>query len=210
MRKLLFGSALIALLAAFPAAADGGRTFQVAQVNDLADGTAQGAAWLKRGHRAVEGRIMTDVKMAGVPVTVWWLVWDKPQECQNPIFDADGNLRALCNPSAGDSPSAVIYATSAISAADGIGSGVINAHAHLVAGEPAGDDGPCCRGMLRRGKVKTSEIHMVVEKHDRPETSGRTWQEELTRPQGGAIRGVPFLPPIMRGHGDRVEEDDDD
>jgi len=197
MRILLFYSALVAILAAPPVVAGGAREFQVAPVVSLSDGTTKGAAWLKRGNNEVEGRIMTDVGMSGVPVTVWWLVWDKPGQCENPIFDPDGNLRALCNPSMGDSPSAVIFASSAIAASDGLGSGVLNARMRLVAGEEAGGEGPCCRGLLPRGKGRTSEIHLVVEKHDPPGMGGTTWAEELTVPRGGAIRGVPFLPATM-------------
>lgn len=213
-RKILQLAAIITMLLPIAGIADDdgnnnsnkSRSFQVEQVVNLANGQpANGAAWLKRGKNKLEARIMTDVGMPGMPITVWWLVWETPGNCNNPIYDPDGNLRGLCNPTMGDDPSAVMYASSAISASDGSGGGVINAHAHLMAGEAAGGElQPCCFGMLPKGKGKKAEIHVVVEIHPGSMEAGfRGWPVELTVPNGAAIRGVPFLPVVMpRTHDD--------
>lgn len=210
-KTFLYSIFAAALIWALGAAADGGRVMQVVQVNNLEPGGsgATGAAWLKRGNNEIEARIMTDVGMAGYPITIWFLIWADPGSCMNPFYDGEGNLLGLCDPTMGDGAllTAVLNMSGAISASDGDGSGVINVNAHLVAGEEAGGD-YCCFGMLPPGKGKTSEIHMVVEKHPLPDkplsdpfpsTPFSTWQLELTTPKGPpfTIRGAPFLPAIM-------------
>jgi hypothetical protein len=215
-RTILKLAAVAALLLPIAATADDddetrghkSRTFQVVQISNLPGGEpGNGAAWLKRGRNKVEGRIMTDAGMPGMPTTVWWLIWKAPGDCNHPIYNDDGSLRAMCNPGMGDAPSAVMYASSAISASDGSGGGIINAHTHLKSGEAAGGEmQPCCFGMLPKGMGKKAEIHMVVETHPGPLGDGfRGWPTELTVPNGNAIRGVPFLPVEMP----RNDDDDD-
>lgn len=218
MKTILKLAAVMTILLPIAATADDddkrghkSRTFQVGQVSDLTTGQpGNGAAWLKRGKNKVEGRIMTDTGTPGVPTTVWWLIWNAPGDCNHPIYSEDGSLLANCNPGMGDAPSAVMYASSVISVPDGLGGGIINAHAHLKSREAAGGEmQPCCFGMLPKGMGKKAEIHMVVETHPGPTEVGfRGWPTELTVPNGNAIRGVPFLPVDMPKNDDDDDSDD--
>ena len=87
MKRLML-SAVSAALLLLPAASFAQVTTQYSEVNDLtmlADPT--GAASLVRSKKSVHGRISTTLSAPGLPVTVWYIIFNKPHKCAGPIPD---------------------------------------------------------------------------------------------------------------------------
>lgn len=150
--------ALLALLAAPFASADGGGAFQTAEAIDLADGTfANGGATLTRDGKSVHLRVALAGLDAGSVYSVWWLVWNKPDRCNSPnLF---GGF-CLPPPDGGDAPDAVRNAAGFITDEDG----TANFSAWL-------DSGKLPAGLPIFGKLKNgrrAEIHIVVQSHGVP------------------------------------------
>ncbi len=178
------------LLAAGPAVADddnrrSGQTFQAVDVFTVPPTdplTLTGAAWLKRSKQGLSGRIMTKVARAGYAYTVWFVIFNNPENCAAACEGPD-----LFNPAV---KGAVYYGNGIISASDGNGGGVINVDFDTVAGRiPRGmfrlDDvlpePVFYRRGLARGNGFGAEVHMVVDEHLGPvETMLESWVPDLT------------------------------
>lgn len=208
MKKLLASTILFAIFL-FSTTAFAQRTTQVADMNDLTgmEKTAsQGAAWLKRSEDDLEGRAMVNVDEEGIPYTVWWVIFNHPEECLSDngvVLDpVTGEIVTNCNgPDLGVAAvgGAVINASGAISASSGKkkkkkggkskGRGVVNTSFELEAGEAAGGDNqPCCFGELEPGNGNDAEVHIVVDEH----LDFTSWPIDLTTPQTNH-RGAVFL-----------------
>lgn len=167
-----------------------------------------GAAWLRRSPDRVDGRVMVKVDKANTPYTIWWIVFNNPEECAG-FFNEPKDpcmLPDLFNPAVA---AAVFNASGAISAADGAlkkngkpaGGGVINVDVELNAGEgsnnghapfppfPPGSGLPDINGILSNGNGCGAEIHMDVNEHA---IFDADWVEELTQPEGDTHRFAIF------------------
>lgn len=208
MKRIIFGwSALVILCASSAAFADDGpRVFQAAEVNasESPPGsgmftTAEGAAWLKRSKNSVDGRVMAKVDKADTPYTIWWVVFNNPDECADERGCTPGDL---FNPAV---EAAIFNASGAISAASGAlkrngkpaEGGVINLDFTAMAGEGAGNGSqnpppgaPAFFGRtLKPGHGLCAEIHVDINEH---EFNG-DWIQELTYPENP--QGFSIFPP---------------
>lgn len=214
MKKILTSAILIAL-GFLPASALAEETTQYAFVADLTgmhSDPSQGAASLIRSEDEIEGRIMANVDEAGVAITVWFVIFNNPEECTGDIFtDPVTGSETSCSvddvfAGPGGSPGgpagpAVIHASSAISAANGklkrngkpAGGGVISVTFELEAGAGAGGPNkPCCFGELADGNGMGAEVHLLVNQH----LIFDDWITDLffpNPPAEGDARGVVFL-----------------
>jgi hypothetical protein len=197
--------AVSAALVSLPAASFADVTTQYSMVTDLTGPVqATGAASLERSKNAVGGRISTMLSMPGLPITVWYIVFNKPHNCVGPIVtDQVTGAMTRCGlddvfagPDAspgGPADPAVINATGGISAGNGMGGGSINLVYGLKGGQAAG--GPnqrCCFGKLRKNNGHRAEVHLLVDEHHFFDD----WISDLffpNPPAEGSQRGVIFL-----------------
>jgi len=192
-----------------PAASFADVTTQYSEVNDLTQvAPATGAASLVRSKNAVGGRISTTLSMPGLPVTVWYIIFNKPHKCVGPIPDRGvtncGFDDVFAGPEGspgGPADPAVINATGGISADDGIAGGSINLVYGLKGGQVGGGPNqPCCFGKFKKNNGHRAEIHLLVDEHHVFDD----WITDLffpNPPAEGNQRGVIFLP---------LDDDDDD
>ena len=200
--KTILITALGATLLAMTAYAGHGR-YQTSDVLDVSGAGKgyTGAAWLIRTEEGISGRIMTKVSTAGDPYTLWIVVFNNPEACDEGCDGSDLGTEEVGG--------AVFNGSGAISAPDGglkrngkpAGGGVVNvdfsvpAHAlpndlFLLIGDPAG---------LHAGNGFGAEIHLVIDKHP-PIGHGESWIDDLTTtnfPGGGPATGdsvAVFLP----------------
>lgn len=175
------------------------RDFQAAPVINADTGDEVGAAWLKRSKDRVEGRIMTTVDYAGIPYTVWWVIFNNPAgciaECGPADLMADGGAAADV---------AILNASGAISAADGV-NGVINFDMSVIGGEGAGigsqvppppaANAPPWNRVLKKNNAQCAEIHLDLNVHANPPLPVN-WISELTypRPPGNTESFAIFKP----------------
>ena len=164
-----------------------------------------GAAWLKRSKDRFDGRIMTTVDTAGIPYTVWWVVFNNPAgcitECGPADLMADGGAAADV---------AIFNASGAISAMDGMGKGVINFDMSAIGGEgasigsqvppPPAADAPPWNRVLKKNNARCAEIHLDVNVHANPPLNSNgyvNWVAELTypRPPGNTESFAVFKAP---------------
>jgi hypothetical protein len=163
---------------------------------------AQGAAWLRRSAERIDGRVMVKVDQANTPYTIWWVIFNNPEECagwlntpKDPCALSDLFVEAV--------EGVVFNASGAISAADGAlkrngkpaGGGVINVDIEVVAGEGAGNGHagfpplPALEGILNEGNGLGAEVHIDVNQHANFDTD---WITELTTPEGETHRFAIF------------------
>jgi hypothetical protein len=190
------------------------RVFQASPVVNAGSGAEVGAAWLRRSENMVDGRIMTTVGTAGIPYTVWWVVFNNPAgcitECGPADLDADGGEAADV---------AIFNASGAISASDGL-NGVINLDLSVIGGEGAGigsqmppppaANAPPWNRVFKMNNAGCAEIHLDINIHANapvPEggwisavTDGPApvnWVAELTypAPPGNTESFAVFKPP---------------
>lgn len=174
------------------------RVFQASPVISTADGVEVGAAWLKRSKNRVDGRIMTTVDTAGIPYTVWWVIFNNPAACSDPCgMDDVGNEAAKV---------AFLNASGAISAAGGLdGRGVINFDFSIIGREgasvgsqvppPPAVDAPHWNRVLKKNNARCAEIHLDLNVHANPPLPVN-WVGELTypRPPGNTESFAVFKP----------------
>jgi len=162
---------------AMSASADRPTLYQTANVWNPAGGPEDrvGAAWLIRDQQNIRGRIMSRVPAAGLPETLWIVVFNNPAACAaSPCMDTD-----IPNPAVGAS---VFNGSGAIGAADGSGGyGVFNVDFELPAGQLpdglfllVGDP----KG-LHRGRGVGAEVHLIIDEHPLP-AQGDSWIPDLT------------------------------
>ena len=163
-----------------------GQTFQAVDVFRLPPGEPldlTGAAWLKRSKQGFTGRIMTKVDKAGYAYTIWLVIFNNPDACEDGCNDMD-----LGNP---DVKGAVFYGNGAISSYDPVnGGGVINVDFDTIAAKiPEGmfrlddllEEPIFYREGLARGNGFGAEVHIVVDEHPGPvETGLESWVPDLT------------------------------
>lgn len=203
-----FGLLLIAF--STPAMAD--RVFQTSEMLSGPDMTPpfepNGAAWLRRSPERVDGRIMVKVDKANTAYSIWWIVFNNPEECAGFLNEPKDPcmLPDLFNPLV---EAAVFNASGAISGSDGAlksngkpaGGGVINVDVEIVAGEgsdnghapfppfPPGTGLPDINGILNSDNGCGAEIHIDVNEHSNFDTD---WVTELTQPEGATHRFAIF------------------
>ncbi len=211
------------LIGAGPALSDNAhapRTYQAVDMIALPSGIPDGAAWLIRSKKGLQGRVMTNVDTAGDPYTIWWVIFNNPEICiYTPCTVGENPLDDLLNPAVGVS---IFSASGAISAhngmADADGSvGVINVEISTVAGNhPDGlfvldwIDGTAFGDRLDRRNGFGAEVHVVVDAH--PEFA--SWVTELTTTNFGPNtnhRAAVFFPtrPIRRDDDSDSDSDSD-
>lgn len=206
MKKLLLISFISAIFICSPAHANGGMKtiYQAADVLTLPIGmssTYEGAATLFRKKNELKANLMSLVPTSGIPVTAWFIVFNKPNKCdeENVVTGPDGEVITKCdsgdigNP---DTQTAVYYAGSAISADDGMGYGVVNIHAKTAAGQiPEGihiNKGLGKKGNvgLKRGNGFKAEVHFAFVFHTSPGNS-MSWITDLTSDHDGSTGLLP-------------------
>jgi len=178
MKGILLSAVSIALvsLSATPFA---DVTTQYSMVTDLTGSeTATDAASLTRSKNAIGGRVSTMLSAPGLPITVWYFIFNKPHHCVGPIF-ADPVTGAMTHcgfddvfACPGGSPGgpadpAVINASGRISTRSRLGDGSINLEYGLKGGKSAcgGPNQPCCFGKLRKNNARHAEVHLLVDEH---------------------------------------------
>lgn len=153
------------------------RRHQTANVFDTDVGPDRrlGAAWIIRSRHGIQGRIMTNVPKAGVPQTLWLVVFNNADACVAvPCAASD-----IGNPAVGAS---VYNGSGAISSDNGKGGGVVNLNFNMVAGnipndlfilvgDPTG---------LHRGNGFNTELHLVVDEHPDIVPGLDSWIADLT------------------------------
>ncbi len=168
--------------------------YQTAEMISLQNFQPEGAAWLIRKRNKIEGRVMVNVGTAGDPYTVWWVVFNRPQNCRYtpctviPPDEGGGvYIEDLLNP---DTGVGIFSGGGAISASNGNSDpkqsqGVINLDMKTLAGrKPKGlfvlksfvDGTRFPHDRLLWGHGLKAEVHLVVDAH--PELN--SWTEELT------------------------------
>lgn len=155
--------------------ADKTRVFQAEEIMG-----AEGAAWLKRTQKQVDGRVMARVNMENTPYTIWWVIFNNPKKCATSPCDVPD----LFNPAV---EAAVFNAGGAISAATGDGKGVINLNISVLAGESGGNGAqmapfPPFDRPLNKGNGLKAEIHIVIDRH-MVDPMDPDWVFELTYPE---------------------------
>jgi len=156
---------------------------------------------------------MVKVDNANTPYTIWWVVFNNPEECAGAQSTPKEScaIGDLFNPLV---QGAVFNASGAISAHDGAGSGgVINVDIEVVAGE-GGDNGhvgfpppPDISGVLNRRNGCGAEIHIDVNEHLNFDTD---WVTELTTPEGMTHRFSIFSAVDCKKHRRHRNHHDDD
>jgi hypothetical protein len=208
MKRIIFSwSALVVLCASSAAFADDRpRVFQTAEIQPAApEIAAEGAAWLKRSKNRVEGRVMAKVDKANTPYSIWWVIFNNPDGCN----DGCGIDDVLNGGIAADA--AVFNASGAISAASGDSGGVINVDISAIGRESSGN-GSQVSGFgdffpflneFRKNNGLCAEIHVDINEH---EFNG-DWVAELTYPENPQAFAV--FPAVGECKG-RGHHDDDD
>jgi hypothetical protein len=191
--------AAVSLTLSMGAVADPGkpRVFQASPVINAGSGAEVGAAWLKRSKNSVEGRIMTTVTTAGIPYTVWWVIFNNPAgcitDCGMADIMADGGAAADV---------AIFNASGAISAAGGV-NGVINFDMSAIGREgasigsqvppPPATNAPPWNRVFKKNNARCAEIHLDINFHVDPPAPAPGevgyWVRELTYP-------APRPPPL--------------
>ncbi len=177
---------LVVLCASSVAFADDrARVFQTAEVQAAApEIAAEGAAWLKRSKNRVDGRVMAKVDKANTPYTIWWVIFNNPDGCFDPVrgcgpwdLERDGGVA---------SDAAIFNASGAISAASGDGGGVINVDISVIGRESAGNGSqgpaapvPVLMNEFRKNNGLCAEIHLDINEH----AFDSDWVSELTYPE---------------------------
>ncbi len=211
MKVLLRIVVVLAICLPMTATAGKARVFQAEEIIG-----AQGAAWLKRSPKQVDGRVMAKVSLADTPYTIWWVIFNKPHRCAGtPCGTADLNGNGIPDDFEDGGVAAdvaVFNAGGAISAASGAmdGTGVINLDISVLAGEGPGNGSqttmgsgvaPFMRDLNRRNGLG-AEIHIVIDRH----AFDSDWVTELTYPEVTEAFAV-FL---AVSESDDDDDDDDD
>ena len=108
-------------------------------------------------NQSVDARLALTGLDADAAYTVWWVVFNKPDNCMNGP--------GACGP--GDVPNAkgsVFFATGFVTGNDGNA----NVTTHLKAGKPPKGLEALVPGGLKRGNAFKAEFHMVVRSHGSP------------------------------------------
>jgi hypothetical protein len=139
---------------------------------------------------------MTTVDTAGIPHTVWWVIFNNPAGCTGPCGPdslADGGEAADV---------AVFNASGAISADDGFGRAVINLDLSVIGGEGTGigsQIAPCppeaCpffHRVLKKNNARCAEIHLDIQRHPDLDVP-IDWVSELTYPE--ELQAFAVFPP---------------
>jgi hypothetical protein len=177
------------------------RVFQAAPVVNVESGMEVGAAWLRRSKDRVDGRVMTTVNYAGIPYTVWWVIFNNPAGCIDPEDCGPADLAADAGKAA---DVAIFNASGAISAMDGMGiGGAINLDLAVIGGEgarigsqeppPPATNAPPWNRVFKKNNARCAEIHLDINFHVDPPAPAPGevgyWVRELTYP-------APRPPPL--------------
>lgn len=218
MKKLLACSlGLFLICASTTAVAD--RVFQTSEMLSgplmMPPFEPNGAAWLRRTPTRVDGRVMVKVDKADTPYSIWWIVFNHPENCVQVPPDGCDVLDVVLNKD--NVGAAVFNASGAISAAAGDG-GVINVDIEMIAREGS-DNGHASfppippesglpfldlNGVLNKRNGCGAEIHIDVNEHA---VFDEGWEVELTQPEGDTHRFAIF-PPVDCKKNRKYDDDD--
>ncbi len=130
-------------------------TFQTSNGIDITGVGTITAGTMVRTRKAVDARLDLSGLDANSAYTVWWIVFNKPENCKHPITVSG----SLCGEA--DVPDSVFYAAGFVTG----NNGSANVTTHLRAGKlPAGLQ-VLKPGKLKRGHGLKAEFHMVVSTH---------------------------------------------
>jgi hypothetical protein len=166
MKKLrLITLFVIALAALLPLSALASATSTTSPVYSFADGSVKGASTLVRNKNRVSATLQTSGLDAGAAYTVWWVIFNLPENCSDPcnlddIFvngDPEQGMNWLAIEEAQIS---LLWAAGHVIGNNGIG----NFGASLSEGKATGEllFGP---GLV---DAQTAEIHLVARTHGSP------------------------------------------
>jgi len=162
--------------------------------------SAEGAVWLKRAKDRVDGRVMARVDHANRPYSIWWVIFNNPEECAAGVPPTSCGFDDLFIPAV---EAAVFNASGAISAATGGGGGVINVDLSVIAGEGAGNGSqvafcglPFCLEEFRKKNGLCAEIHVDINAHVIEDANNIDWVQELTYPENPQAFAV--FPPVAK------------
>lgn len=150
------------------------RRYQRSNVIDAAAGFYKGAATLVRSKNGIRGRMMTNVPTAGDPYTLWVLVFNNPSKCAGVCGEGDiGNE---------DVQVSIFNGSGAISAANGLGGGVVNMDFEVVAGDLPTDQFVLFQtgNGLHRNNGFRVQIALVVDQHPPIPLGSGSWLDDLT------------------------------
>jgi len=175
----------------------GGSTFQASDVIVFETGVAVGGAGtLLRTNNSVELRMMMSGLDTNAVYTLWWIIFNNPEECTTgaaPALCGEGDLNpdrdgAGVNPVDGGVRNAAAF----ITGMDGTG----NTVGKLMEGAPA--TGPAVAGFGQLNDSVGAEIHIVIQTHGAPLVG--SIDQQMTIP-GAACNtecadqfGIIFLP----------------
>jgi hypothetical protein len=139
--------------------------------------TIEGTSTLKRNRNGINVNFKTSNLIKGHAYTLWWVVWNKPENCSGyPGACTDADF-ALAN----EVEVVVLYATGHVAGSNGKG----NFSAHLSENDASGSINdlfglPLVNGLYN---AETAEVHLVLRSHG-PATPGLI-QDQIHSYEGG-------------------------
>lgn len=149
-------------------------------------GEVSGKSTLIRGRRGVWARYKAKKLIPGHAYTLWWVIWNKPENCVTPNQCNDGDF-----PNAGNVEVELLYASGTVARR----SGKATFYGRLRAGNDSGSIndlfGLPSFGGLQKGNTFDSEVHLVIRSHG-PAIPGQVY-DQISSYEGGCLDplGIP-------------------
>lgn len=134
-------------------------------------GVESGKSTLIRGRRGLWARYKAKKLIPGHAYTLWWVVWNKPENC---VTENQCNLGDL--PNATNVEVELLYASGAVARRNG----KATFYGHLRTGDNSGTTNPLIGlpsfGGLQSGNTFDSEVHLVIRSHG-PAIPGQVYNQ---------------------------------
>ncbi len=144
-----------------------------------------GKSTLIRGRRGIWARYKAKKLIPGHAYTLWWVIWNKPQNCATPNQCNDGDF-----PNAGNVEVELLYASGAVARRNG----KATFYGRLRAGNDSGSIndlfGLPFFGGLQKGNTFGAEVHLVIRSHG-PAIAGLV-HEQIGGYLGGCPQEFPY------------------
>jgi len=144
-----------------------------------------GKSTLIRGRRGIWARYKAKKLIPGHAYTLWWVIWNKPENCTTPNQCNDGDF-----PNAANVEVELLYASGAVAKRNG----KVTFYSRLRAGNDSGSVndlfGLPFFGGLQKGNTFGSEVHLVIRSHG-PAIPGLV-NEQIGGYLGGCPQSFPY------------------